>query len=270
MKIMPKSNNLRAFWRVFQFAIVTMILVLSQLFWVVFTDGKTQSPFVRLWCRSTVKITGGNITLSGWEHLAKDRKIYLSNHISYMDIIALGAFFDCFFVAKSDIAHWPVFGFLSRISGTVFVSRKRSDIKKQISALQSSLQSGKQLWIFPEGTTSNGLEILPFKRSLLQAAEETTAQFVIQPVMIAYTHLDGKEIKTNALADLVAWYADMEFMPHLWHFFGLKSWQARIEVLPEDAQLREKGSKKLVSDTEAIVRQSFQIIISAPADIVQE
>ena len=114
----------------------------------------------------------------------------VANHISWTDIHALNSLVALRFVAKDDIKNWPVFGFLMRGANTLFIERgKRQDAGRIVNVAAISLMSGDNLCFFPEGTTTDGSEIKPFKSSLMQAAIDSNAS--IQPVAIRYPGLNG-------------------------------------------------------------------------------
>lgn len=114
----------------------------------------------------------------------------VANHISWSDIHALNSVIPLRFIAKSEIKNWPVFGFLVSKANTLFIDRsKRKDAKRTIDIASISLKGGDNLCFFPEGTTTDGSEIKPFKSSLIQAAID--AKSVILPVVIQYPNADG-------------------------------------------------------------------------------
>ena len=116
--------------------------------------------------------------------------MFVANHISWIDIHALNSIIPTRFIAKSDIQNWPVFGYLARKSNVLFVSReKRQDAARIVKTTNRSLLDGDTLCLFPEGTTTDGTEIKPFKGSLIQGAIHANA--VIWPIAIRYPRKDG-------------------------------------------------------------------------------
>lgn len=116
--------------------------------------------------------------------------MFVANHISWSDIHALNGLIPLRFIAKSEIKNWPVFGYLVSKANTLFIDRnKRQDAKRTIDIAQKSLQAGDNLCFFPEGTTTDGTEIRPFKSSLIQAA--ILANATVWPVAIRYLNADG-------------------------------------------------------------------------------
>lgn len=123
-----------------------------------------------------------------YEQLSKT--IFVANHISWTDIQALNSIISLRFIAKSDIENWPVLKFLIKGANTIFIDRsKRQDAARTLNVAVLSLKSGDNLCFFPEGTTTDGTEIKPFKSSLMQAAIDANA--TIRPVAIRYPNLDG-------------------------------------------------------------------------------
>ncbi|HEX4533985.1 MAG TPA: lysophospholipid acyltransferase family protein, partial [Rhizomicrobium sp.] len=154
----------------------------------------------------------------------QDRGVLMvANHTSYFDIIAFSSVARLSFVAKAEVAKWPLFGTLARLQRTVFVDRARrsatGDVRDQI---RDRLAEGDALVLFPEGTSSDGNLMLPFKSALLGAAEAEIPDAAgnpqpvpVQPVAAAYVGMHGLPMGREN-RPLIAWYGDMELMPHLW------------------------------------------------------
>tara|TARA_R110001592_G_scaffold16881_14_gene71713 strand:+ start:2359 stop:3048 length:690 start_codon:yes stop_codon:yes gene_type:complete len=163
--------------------------------------------------RITVRVNGTPYTDS--------QTIYMSNHVSYLDIPAIGSILRASFVAKKDVASWPVFGFLSKLQQTAFISRSREDVKKEKHALDSMLNDGKSLIIFPEGTSTDGREVRLFKSSLFSIAmKENLRGIKVQPVTLRMETVNQKQIHTQDDRDLYSWHIDMDtpLDKHLWRF----------------------------------------------------
>lgn len=144
--------------------------------------------------------------------------LFICNHVSYFDIIALGSILPASFVAKGDVAGWPAFGFLARVCRTIFVDRNAKDPRGQIDILRARLNAPDSLIIFPEGTSSDGSRVLPFKSTLFAAVEGTP--IMVQPISIRYTRLNGIPLG-RAYRPFYAWFGDMELAPHLWSALSL-------------------------------------------------
>lgn len=149
--------------------------------------------------------------------------LFVVNHASYLDIIVLGSLLQANFVAKSEVAGWPIFGFLSRIAQTVFVDRKRGATDKERDQLSTRLAAGDSLILFPEGTSNDGNRVLPFKSSLFAVAQMAAKDGIampVQPISVAYTRLDGHPM-CRAFRPFYAWYGDMTLAGHLFALLGL-------------------------------------------------
>jgi 1-acyl-sn-glycerol-3-phosphate acyltransferase len=170
--------------------------------------------------------------------------LFVSNHTSYIDITVFGALIPGSFVAKAEVAKWPLYGWLAKLQRTVFVDRKRNTAHLQRDQLQQRLAAGDNLILFPEGTSNDGNRVLPFRSALLSVAEASSpeAPLVIQPVSVAYVALNGIPMG-HGLRPLVAWYGDMTLGPHLWQFSRLGKVTAVVEFHPP-VDLKDAGSRK--------------------------
>ena len=140
--------------------------------------------------------------------------IYVCNHSSWLDIAAIGGQITGCFVAKDDVAGWPVISTIARLGRTVFVSRHRGRTLRERDQMRDVLAAGDDLILFPEGTSSDGSRVLPFRSSFLAAAY-ADAKPLIQPVSVVYDRLAGLPVG-HASRDVFAWYGDMTLAPHFW------------------------------------------------------
>ena len=145
--------------------------------------------------------------------------LILSNHVSWLDIPVVGSRLALSFVAKSEVAGWPVVGWLARLQRTVFIDRARRTHTATVnSALAERLAAGDRVVLFAEGTTGDGNRVLPFRASLVGAAraaltEGGLEQVRLQPLAIAYTRRHGMPVTRVERPD-IAWYGDTELAPH--------------------------------------------------------
>jgi 1-acyl-sn-glycerol-3-phosphate acyltransferase len=148
--------------------------------------------------------------------------LFVSNHVSYLDIIVLGSLIPGSFIAKAEIKSWPLFGWLARLQRSVFVERRAVRTASHRDEIRTRLDQGDRLVLFPEGTSGDGNRVLPYKSALLSVAEGGPGDkpLAVQPMTIAYTKLDGMPLGRH-LRPFYAWYGDMELMPHLWQLAGL-------------------------------------------------
>jgi lyso-ornithine lipid O-acyltransferase len=175
--------------------------------------------------------------------------LFVCNHSSYSDITILGAVIPGSFVAKAEVAGWPLFGWLAKLQRTVFVDRRVRTTANQRDAMAERLARGDNLILFPEGTSDDGNRVLPFKSSLLSVAEyrsETGVPLAVQPVSVSYPRLDGMPLGRH-WRPMVAWYGDMDMAPHLWTLVGLGVITAVVEFHPV-VTVRELGSRKALAE----------------------
>lgn len=152
---------------------------------------------VRTWSLQLLRLCGMRLVVHRASR-AIDRQVFIvANHVSWIDIFAIDAWRPTRFVAKAEIAHWPVVGWLTRQVGTIFIQRdKPSDARRIVKDLAAMLSDGERICVFPEGTTSDGSGVLPFHANLLQAA--VAAQAPVQPVTIIYEDAHGAQSSAAA------------------------------------------------------------------------
>ncbi len=173
--------------------------------------------------------------------------LFVSNHVSYLDIEALSAAVPTCFVAKREVAGWPFFGWLSKLQRTVFIDRKSNGVAQERDDLANRLDDGENVVLFAEGTSGDGNRLKPFKSSLLSVAERSVhgRPLLVQPVSIAYTHLDGMPIGRQ-WRPFFAWYGAMDLAPHLWHVLGLGRMTVTLIFHPP-VTLGALGSRKALA-----------------------
>jgi lyso-ornithine lipid O-acyltransferase len=186
--------------------------------------------------------------------------LLVSNHVSWIDIVALSATAPLSFIAKREVAGWPLFGQLAKLQRTVFVDRdRRHKTGEHRNEISSRLEEKDTLVLFPEGTSFDGLRVLNFKSAFFGAVEATDVPVV--PVAIAYSHVTGLPM-TRRQRPSFAWYGDMDLPRHLWA--ALKATPIRITIrFHEPLTLASAGGRKqLAQATEAIIRDSLAHMLS--------
>jgi 1-acyl-sn-glycerol-3-phosphate acyltransferase len=195
----------------------TAILLPVQIV-AVAVPGRLKERLPRFYHRSLWRPIGLDVRVKGLVSQARPT-LFVVNHTSYLDITVLGGLIEGCFVAKREVAGWPLFGLLAKLQRTAFVERRRGATVGERDHIARRLASGDNLILFPEGTSSDGNRVLPFKSALF-AALDAAAGPPIQPVSISYTRLDGMPLG-RALRPFVAWYGDMDLAPHLFTLLGL-------------------------------------------------
>ena len=242
----PLGSRLRAFWRLSLYVGFTMPLMALQLF-ANLADLPIKKSFPLWYHRRCCRILGIRIERRGRPSRVQPT-LFVSNHVSYLDITVLGALIPGSFVAKAEVRSWPYFGWLARLQRTVFVERRATRSGQGRSEILDRLKAGDNLILFPEGTSGDGNSVLPFKSALFSVAENWAGDstLTIQPVSVAYTKLDGLPLGRH-LRPFYAWYGDMDLLPHLWQLAGLG--QVTVVVhFHAPVTLAELGSRKALSD----------------------
>jgi lyso-ornithine lipid O-acyltransferase len=183
-----------------------------------------------------------------------------ANHVSWLDIVVISSLFPVSFIAKSEIAAWPIFGTLARLQRSIFVERARPGKTADTNrAIGKRMQAGDTIVLFAEGTTSDGTRILPFRSALIGAAhaaiETKNSVARIQSLNIAYSKIAGLPIG-RADHPFIAWYGDMDLVPHLMDFFTLASVDVSITLGEPHDITPESDRKALTRLLEAEVRQA--------------
>ena len=174
-------------------------IVFAQIYWAVFT-----------------RLLGFRVRVLGAITASTRPVVFVANHSSWVDVPVLGGVLRGCFVAKSEIAGWPLVNVLAWLGRTVFVSRLRGTTARERDAMRARLQSGDNLILFPEGTSSDGTRVLPFRTSFFAAAEASdTTPPLVQPVSVVYDLLGGLPTG-RASRPLFAWYGDMDILTHFW------------------------------------------------------
>lgn len=192
--------------------------------------------------------------------------LYVSNHLSWMDIPVIGAHLHASFVAKAEVGSMGVVGFFADIQDTIYVEReRRSRAAAQANEIQTRLQEGGNVILFPEGTSNDGVRILPFKSTLFSVVEgEDTANFRIQPVTLAYTHLNGLPLTRNRLIEL-AWIGDMELGPHAFDCMRLGRIDARIQCHEPVRRSDFADRKALARHCQTVISRGYQALMRGHA-----
>ena len=172
------------------------------------------------WCRVACWVLGINVQASG--QLPRSG-LLVSNHLSYLDIIVISSLTPCVFVAKSDVANWPLFGWLARAGGTIFADRRRRlAAPAAADEITDAINEGHLVVLYPEGTSSDGATVLPFKSALLEPAVHSHCG--IYPAAIDY------DLANGSVADEICYWRDMTLVPHLLNLFTKRGITASFTV----------------------------------------
>lgn len=218
--------------------------------------GRLHDRSIRAWARGMARILGMRVEVEG--EPPRPPFLLVANHLSYLDIVALWTRAEGDFLAKSEVASWPVFGFLTRFAGTLFVDRTRAaDLPRVIGELGAVLARRRGVIVFPEGTSSEGAIVLPFRPSIFEAALGTG-----HPVhCAAITYRTPPGAPPARLA--VCWWGDMGFLGHLYRVLMLPSFEARVVFVAEPA--RGADRKQLARAAQGLVQRHFVPVDTAAA-----
>jgi len=173
----------------------------------------------------------------------EDDFLLVSNHLSYIDILVLSSVCPSIFITSKEIEQENFLGLLSRLNNSVFVERRNySTLLKDNEKIISVLNSKIPVILFAEGTSSNGDQVLPFKSSLFYCVEKY--DIIVQPVCIKYKKINNEPV-TQKNRDSIYYYGSMNFFPHFWNLFSLKSIDIEITFLKDTYSNSRKESCKL-------------------------
>jgi 1-acyl-sn-glycerol-3-phosphate acyltransferase len=182
--------------------------------------------WVGRWARWVFRLIGVHVTAEGTPPTRPH--VLVSNHLSYLDILALWNFAEGLFVSKAQVARWPFFGRLTQIGGTIFIDRtKKSDLPRVRALANKRLDEGWGLIFFPEGTSTPGYDLLPFKPGLFSLVLDSGKP--VHVASICYATPAGSPPASEA----VCWWGDMEFFPHLYRLLQIPRIEARVRFHPE-------------------------------------
>lgn len=188
---MPKTNTLTRVFRIARILLHTLIGIgIAALLWPFFSQPK-KLALNQWWCKGLLRCFNIQVITTGKLPVSNTRAtMFVANHISWSDIHAINSVIPIHFIAKLEIKSWPIFGYLVRKSGTLFIDRtNRKDAVRIIDIATSHLKAGENLGFFPEGTTTDGTHLVQFKSSILQAAIDANA--TVWPIAIIYPLANG-------------------------------------------------------------------------------
>jgi 1-acyl-sn-glycerol-3-phosphate acyltransferase len=189
-----------------------------------------RAEWLHIWCAKLLPRLGVKFRHEG---TIPDRGLIVSNHLSYLDIIVLSALCPCTFVAKKEVRRWPIFGVMATMNGTVFVDRQRpQDTGLVNDQLHLALRAGLRVVLFPEGTSTNGSQVLPFRSPLFASA--VASQEAITPAHISYSVSEG-----SVTQDICYW-GNMTFLPHILGALSLPEVSALVRFGPEPLRFDDR------------------------------
>jgi 1-acyl-sn-glycerol-3-phosphate acyltransferase len=252
-------TSLRAIIKCALFVAVTAVMFVPVLLlWCVAME-RLRSRLVCLFFAILARITGLRMAIDG--QVVKDRPLMLvANHSSYLDIFVLGSLVPLSFTPKKEIRSWPIIGFLCVLADCIFIERRPADMQRVQAEIGARLATGKVVGLFPEGTTGDGFNVMPFKSGFLSLVEDH--DLPVQPVSIAYTHI-GDVPLNGQNRDRVAWIGEATLVAHLWRLLRFPC----IKVVVKCHGVERIGSyedrKELAKACENIIRDGLKQTLEA-------
>ena len=241
------GSPLRGVFRLMTYVLLTLVLLPFQLLAIALN----LRPVVRwlpvFYHRAVCIVLGIRVRVHGRQSLVTPT-LYVCNHISYLDIEVLGGMVPGSFVAKAEVAGWPFFGWLAKAQRTIFVERRSTATSSSRDEMLARLNTGDNLMLFPEGTSSDGNRVLPFRSALFAVAQlrREGKPIVVQPVAVAYTRLDGIPLG-RYWRPLFAWYGDSDLLPHLWQMVCLGETEAVVTFF-DPVDFDQFGDRKRMAE----------------------
>ncbi len=210
--------------------------------------GHLRPPLMRTWGRGCLWLFGGRLEVTGTPPARPF--LLISNHLSYMDVLVIAAAAPARFLSRADVANWPGIGPIARSAGTLFIDRAtKRDLPRVIGQVQAAFETGSGVVFFPEGTSSGGAEVLPFKASLFEFAAQ--GGIPVHCASLAYE----RPLHRAPAAESVCWWREMTFGDHAFGLLLRPGFTARLAFAKEPVTADER--KQLAARTEAVVRELF-------------
>lgn len=241
------GSPLRGAFRLLSYLLLTLVLLPIHLLAVALRI----KPVVRwmpvIYHRMVCVILGIRVRVYG-ARSAVTPTLYVCNHVSYLDIEVLGGLIPGSFVAKAEVATWPFFSTLAKAQRTIFVERRSGKTTTSRDEMMKRLDTGDNLMLFPEGTSSDGTRVLPFRSALFGVAQlrRDDKPIAVQSVAVAYTRLDGIPLG-RYWRPLFAWFGDLDLVPHLWQMVCLGETEAVVTFFPP-VDIDRLGDRKKLAE----------------------
>lgn len=223
-------------------------------------DASQREQRIRRWSIQLNRLLGIEVRVYGQPPTFGEQALLLSNHVSWFDVFAINSASTARFVAKSEVRNWPLIGRLCAGTDTIFIEReKKRDAIRANNEIREALQTGHKVAIFPEGTTSDGLSLKPFRSSLLQPAIDS--QSPIQPIYLRY--VDAKGHPSTA----AAYIEDISFGASLWKLLGTQNLAIELHYLPALPATEYFDRQELSRRLEACINTRHNELMHRATDI---
>lgn len=214
---------------------------------------KKRTMVQSFFCRLGLKVLGVRVRVDG--KVPRLSRLMVGNHMSYLDILVLSSIYSSSYVTSQEIREMAFLGSLCKWAGCLFVERRnRENLSNEVREIKEALESGLMVTIFPEATSTNGEAILRFRSPLYQAAVDGGVE--VQSFCLNYRSVSGQSFSLQN-RDLVCWYGDMDFLPHLWRLCLQKSVEVSVDFLPSVSLERFNDNKEIAAFTQKLVTERF-------------
>jgi lyso-ornithine lipid O-acyltransferase len=263
---LSRRSRLRAGGRLLLTLLVNIVLMLAYAL-SLGPARHWRRPLQVVWCRALCSLAGLRVRQSGRVR-TEGSTLFVANHVSYLDIPVIARFADATFVAKADVARWPLFGQVAKLTRSIFVQRVGAEARAQGRQMLDRLAAGENLMLFAEGTSTDGSAVAPFKSTLFGIAENLPPgiDLVVQPVSITYTRaVDGTPL-VGRWRELYCWFGDATMLPHLLRMVSLPG--AEVELyFHEPIAAAGMNRKELARRAQAAVAAG---VATANAPLIEE
>lgn len=208
------------------------------------------------YCTRALKILDVQVNVDTAAPLPEKSYLFVGNHLSYLDVLVIAHKVSGCFVTSQEIRETPVLGHICELGGCLFVERRnKSNLTKEIRQVSDALAQGLNVVIFPEATSTNGEQVLRFRRPLFMAAR--MANTPVLPFCLNYESIDGVPFHLGN-RDRICWYGDMAFVPHLWSLAGAQSVIVRLHFLEAIYPKAEQEIAEIADLSHSLVKKTFR------------
>jgi 1-acyl-sn-glycerol-3-phosphate acyltransferase len=246
----PLGGRVRAIRRMLMALLWTLLCIPVQAV-LIALPGRGKVVLARIYHATLCRLIGLKVQVIGRPAHEDAPVLFLSNHSSWLDVLVLGGVLEACFVAKAEVGAWPLIGTVARLGRTVFVSRSRGATGREADDMRARLAAGDSLILFPEGTSSDGTRVLPFRSAFLATAGQART---IQPVSVVYDRLGGLPACRRD-RPIFAWYGDMDIGSHFWRLARRSGARATVllhEPFPPEALPDRKALAAAAERIEAL------------------
>lgn len=253
------AHIFRLAWKGLLFLIFILSFIVTCFFWRLWTFDHVRrrqlySQTVRYYCRLALWVMRFKLNVINAPD-EKNHYLLVSNHLGILDILMLASVQPTLFVTSVEMRNTPLLGLLAEMGGSLYVERRdRSNIQNELLEIRQTLQRGLSVALYPEGTSSNGEKVLPFKKTLLTAAAGTGVP--IKPVVVNFRKINDEPM-SHKWRDYVCWYGDLTFPGFLYRVFTVKKIEADIEFCEDMMVHGEDERREIAAKLQTLIESKY-------------